>query len=91
MRSIEYKPKVTKHFEKLIKKKETIKNEDSKPLYKMKMFNNVGSRVVEGLNNFKTYPNKGVRKDNLDHLIEKVENELNQISENGDAASNNIY
>ena len=50
------------------------KNQDEeKPIYKMKMFQDVGSKVQENLKGFKTYVQK---KDNLDNLIEKVENEL---------------
>jgi hypothetical protein len=50
------------------------KNQDEeKPIYKMKMFQDVGSKVQENLKGFKTYVQK---TDNLDHLIEKVENEL---------------
>jgi hypothetical protein len=40
----------------------------------MKMFLDVNSKVKENLKGFKTYVEK---KDNLDNLIEKVQNELN--------------
>jgi len=50
------------------------KNQDEeKPMYKLKMFQDVGSKVQENLKGFKTYVQK---KDNMDNLIEKVENEL---------------
>jgi hypothetical protein len=42
----------------------------------MRMFNNVESKVKQGLNNFKTYT---APRDNIDCLIEKVENELNVL------------
>ncbi len=40
------------------------------------MFNDVESKVKQGLNNFKTYT---APKDNLDNLIEKVESELKNL------------
>jgi hypothetical protein len=69
------KPKETKSYE-IRKQKVRQKEVEEKPLYKMKMFNDVGSKVVQGLNNFKTYK---APRDNLDNLIEKVENELKEI------------
>ncbi len=56
-------------------------HQEEKPLYKMKMFNNVGSKVVENIKKFKTsqinqYPNEN----NLDNLIAKVENELHELN-----------
>ena len=63
-------PKTTPHFNKMMQE-----NVEEKPLYKMKMFKDVGSKVAEGVKMFKTYhPMK--RKDNLDHMIEKVENDI---------------
>jgi hypothetical protein len=57
-------------------------NPEEKPLYKMKMFNNVGSKVVEGIKRFKTSPSSPsyVADNNLDNLIAKVENELNELN-----------
>ena len=49
---------------------------DTKAAYKMKMFNNVGSKVVEGIKKFKTSDGR----DNLDNLIQKVENELGELN-----------
>jgi hypothetical protein len=69
------KPKETKSLEKR-KQKVREKNEEEKPLYKMKMFGDVESKVKQGLNNFKTYT---APKDNLDNLIEKVESELKNL------------
>ncbi len=43
------------------------------------MFNNVGSKVVEGIKRFKT--SEGGR-DNLDNLIMKVESELSHLNNN---------
>ena len=42
------------------------------------MFNNVGSKVVEGIKKFKTADGK----DNLDNLNKKVENELTDLNNN---------
>ena len=62
-------PKTTPHFNGMMQE-----NVEEKPLYKMKMFKDVGSKVAEGVKMFKTYhPMK--RKDNLDHIIENVEND----------------
>jgi len=56
-------------------------HQEEKPLYKMKMFNNVGSKVVEGIKKFKTSQMPCYGNDNnLDNLISKVENELNDMT-----------
>lgn len=52
----------------------------------MRMFTGVGSKVMEGLKNFKTYE-KGsehadAKKDNLESIIQKIENELKEIEGN---------
>ena len=55
------------------------KNE--KPLYKLKMFQDVGSKVAEEVKLFKTYhPYKKKKKvdDGVDYLINKVQGELEQ-------------
>jgi hypothetical protein len=53
---------------------------DEKVLYKMKMFDNVPSKVKNNLTTFKTYnPNAVKQRDNLDKLIEKVEKEIEEI------------
>lgn len=54
---------------------------DGKPLYKLKMFQDVGSKVAEGIKQFKTYhPYKKKQKidDGIDHLINTVQNEIKQ-------------
>lgn len=55
---------------------------DEKPLYKLKMFQSVGSRVAEGIKQFKTYhPYKKKDKLNdegLNNLINKVQEEIKQ-------------
>jgi hypothetical protein len=48
-------------------------------MYKLKMFQDVDSKVKNNLKTFKTYTEK---KDNLDHLIEKVESELKTLGDN---------
>jgi len=73
-------PAITKHFAKLLDKKKNIKVVDEKKMYKMKMFDNVTSKVKNNLTNFKTYnPNVVRERDNLDKLIEKVEREIDDI------------
>ncbi len=57
-----------------------MKMVEEKALYKMKMFDNVGSKVKNNLTTFKTYNPKVVReKDNLDKLIEKVERDIEDL------------
>jgi hypothetical protein len=51
-------------------------DKEEKPMYKMKMFQDVGSKVKENLKGFKTYVESS---DNIDDLIEKVQNELKVI------------
>ena len=59
---------------------EEIPPEPEKPLYKLKMFQNVGSKVAEQIKQFKTYqPYK--KKNNLDDLIEKVQGEITQAEQ----------
>jgi hypothetical protein len=58
---------------------QTKKNE--KPLYKLKMFQDVGSKVAEEVKLFKTYhPYKKRKKndDGVDYLINKVQGEIQQ-------------
>ncbi len=55
--------------------------QNEKPLYKLKMFQDVGSKVAEEVKLFKTYhPYKKIKKvdDGVDHLINKVQAEINE-------------
>jgi hypothetical protein len=73
------KPKETKHFE---KRKQAVRQveDDNKPLYKMKMFHGAESKVNAGIKNFKTYDEKFFKNsNNLDNLISKVEDEINNL------------
>ena len=72
-------PKTTKHFDSKLSKKKEKKSSEVKQLYKLKMFEGVDSKVRQNLNNFKTY---NAKKDNIDCLIEKVENELKEMHDN---------
>jgi hypothetical protein len=57
------------------------KKENEKPLYKLKMFQDVGSKVAEEVKLFKTYhPYKKKKKidDGVDYLINKVQGEIEQ-------------
>ena len=61
----------------------STKNE--KPLYKLKMFQDVGSKVAEEVKLFKTYhPYKKKKKvdDGVDYLINKVQGEIEQNNKN---------
>ena len=58
---------------------------NQKPLYKLKMFQDVGSKVAEGIKQFKTYhPYKKhqftecAKDSNIDNLINKVQGEINE-------------
>ena len=55
--------------------------EKEKPLYKLKMFQDVGSKVAEEVKLFKTYhPYRKKQKvdDGVDYLINKVQGEIEQ-------------
>ena len=56
---------------------------DEKPLYKLKMFQNVGSKVAEGIKKFKTFKQYKIKKpenenNGLDNIINKVQDEIKQ-------------
>ena len=72
-------PKSTKQYNKLLEKKKISGLKEEKTVYKLKMFQDVESKVKNNLKTFKTYTEK---KDNLDHLIEKVESELKTLGDN---------
>ena len=61
---------------------EILGKKDEKPLYKLKMFQSVGSKVAESIKQFKTYhPYKKKEKLNnsgIDNLINKVQEEIKQ-------------
>ena len=67
----------------------TIHKKEEKPLFKMRMFNDVGSKVTVGIKNFKTYDGKSPTKTDpnthpgdeaqIDNMIEKIENELKEL------------
>jgi hypothetical protein len=59
----------------------TYGNKNEKPLYKLKMFQDVGSKVAEEVKLFKTYhPYRKKKKvdDGVDYLINKVQGEIEQ-------------
>ena len=60
---------------------QTQNKKNDKPLYKLKMFQDVGSKVAEEIKLFKTYhPYKKKKKneDGVDYLINKVQGEIQQ-------------
>ena len=61
---------------------EEEKKEPEKPLYKLKMFQNVGSKVAEGLKKFKTYkPHINCSREKKEQKIEKEEEGINKVIE----------
>jgi hypothetical protein len=59
----------------------TYGNKNEKPLYKLKMFQDVGSKVAEEVKLFKTYhPYRKKKKvdDGVDYLINKVQGEIEE-------------
>lgn len=75
-------PKSTRFHDKFLETKKNSMIKTEKPLYKMRMFNNVGSKVVDGIKSFKTYEQKENKDSNLDNLIAQVENELIDMNTN---------
>ena len=70
---------------------ELFGKKDDKPLYKLKMFQSVGSKIAESIKQFKTYHpyKKKVKKSNdgIDNMINKVQEEIKQ-KENDNKANN---
>jgi hypothetical protein len=66
-----------------------IQQKEEKPLFKMRMFSDIGSKVVEGIKNFKTFDEKNIKnigssadpneEAQIDNMIEKIENELKEL------------
>ena len=73
-------PKVTKHYEKTMIRKNQLKSLGvvENKLFKIKKFLTVKSKVKENLKSFKTYnyPKINTNTDDIDNLINKVENEI---------------
>lgn len=80
-------PRTTQHFYNILETRRNQMNHIEKPLYKMKMFKNIGSRVTEGIKQFKTYHPFNKKEYSLDNMINKVQNELGQID--GGASNRN--
>ncbi len=87
-------PKITKPFEEKIKKAHQERNEQPqvKPLFKMKIFNGVESKVMQRLSQEKqklnartiyssqqTRPKFNQEFDNIDNLIDQVQEEIKQL------------
>ena len=92
---MKYEQKTTDNFENRIKAKRNIQEKEEKPFYKMRMFSDVGSKVIIGIKNFKTFDDKNCRKienssaadtaneeAQIDNMIEKIENELKELQTN---------
>ena len=69
------------------KNEEEEKKEPEKPLYKLKMFMNVGSKVAEGIKKFKTYKPFRIKtdvedeKNKIDKIINDVKEDVKQKEE----------
>jgi hypothetical protein len=73
--------KGTPHFRKLREMNRLVRYcpGEEKPLYKLRMFQDVGSKVTEGIKQFRTYGwTSGNMEDGLDKVIEKVQNEIQE-------------
>lgn len=77
--------KTTKHYQQLIKSKNEEKKVKEKELYKMKMFQNVGSKVTEQVKQFKTNNHKlkpsnslVTNKSSIDIMIDKMQKEIKE-------------
>ncbi len=63
---------------------EIFGKKDDKPLYKLKMFQSVGSKIAESIKQFKTYKlykkteKKKINDNGIDNLINKVQEEIKQ-------------
>ena len=97
---MKYEPKSTDHLDRLMKSRRTIQQKEEKPVFKMRMFSDVGSKVVVGIKNFKTYGDKNhkktesspgglVEESQLDNMIEKIENELKELQTKGNNDNEN--
>ena len=78
-----YAPRTTPHFMKLLQARKYNLYAEEKPLYKMRMFKNVPSKVSEGIRQFKTFYPKG--NGGIDKMIDKVQEEL-KVAEQAEAA-----
>ena len=68
-------PRKTNHYKKLIETRKSLEaRKEEKPLYKLAMFKNVGSKVAEGIRSFKTYQHKDDA--GLNNIINKVQEEI---------------
>ena len=75
---------------------ELFRKKDDKPLYKLKMFQSVGSKIAETIKQFKTYhPYKKKEKvnmndDGIDNLINKVQKEIKQKENDNNEKDNPV-
>lgn len=78
-----FAPRTTPHFMKLLQARKMNQNIEEKPLYKMRMFKRVPSKVAEGIRQFKTFYPRG--NGGIDKMINKVQEEL-KVAEQAEAA-----
>jgi hypothetical protein len=76
------KAKSTRHFDNLLlKRKSKVIVESKPPPYKMKKFLKIDSKIKDHLSNFKTYLPLIKKNKQLDSLIKRTEEELNQLNQ----------
>ena len=84
-------------MDKMMESKKNIQQKEERPLYKMKMFSDVGSKVIVGIKNFRTYDGQGHQKTesspanevHIDTMIENIENELKELANKSNDNDNN--
>ena len=64
--------------------------EKEPPLWKMRMFRDVGSKVAEDVKKFKTYKPWKKNENNLDRIIRNVQEEIKQVEERNNNNNHNI-
>ena len=83
--------RVTPHYIQMKERKKRQETVEEKPLYKLRMFQDVGSKVTEGIKAFKTYKpfktESNVKEnkkedDGLNNIIEKVQGEIKEQEAN---------
>ena len=83
--------RVTPHYIQMKERKKMHETVEEKPLYKLRMFQDVGSKVTEGIKAFKTYKpfktESNVQEnkkedDGLNNIIEKVQGEIKEQEAN---------
>ena len=70
--------KVTPYYLKMKAKKKAHEAVKEKPMYKLKMFQDVGSKVTEGIKAFKTYKPFKTEGNGVNNIVNKVQGEIKE-------------